>query len=94
MAAIAHRNKHGEDYCSEFYSNKNFQDAYAIPIEPLPCESTWEIPSHVLDQKLLPPDYKRGPGRPPMERKKSYSEGKFKRAKVTCNIHMSSRGAQ
>ncbi|XP_049388095.1 uncharacterized protein LOC125852399 [Solanum stenotomum] len=82
MAAIGHRNKHGEDYCSEFYNNKNFQDAYEIPVEPLPCESTWEIPSHVLDQKLLPPDYKRGLGKPPMERKKSYSEGKFKRAKV------------
>ncbi|KAG5590497.1 hypothetical protein H5410_041011 [Solanum commersonii] len=40
VAAIRYRNKHREDYCSTNYSNKDFQDTYAIPIELLPCEST------------------------------------------------------
>ncbi|KAF3615539.1 hypothetical protein FXO38_33736 [Capsicum annuum] len=40
MAAITYRNQHGENYCSPYYNNKNFRDAYAIPVEPLPCEST------------------------------------------------------
>ncbi|PHT33751.1 hypothetical protein CQW23_25551 [Capsicum baccatum] len=40
MTAITYRNQHGENYCSPYYNNKNFSDAYAIPFEPLPCEST------------------------------------------------------
>ncbi|KAH0698570.1 hypothetical protein KY284_012785 [Solanum tuberosum] len=32
---------------------KNFEDAYAIPVEPLPCESTWDIPSYVSEPKLM-----------------------------------------
>ncbi|XP_047249905.1 uncharacterized protein LOC124885699 [Capsicum annuum] len=51
-------NQHGENYCSSYYSNKNFRDAYVIPVEPLPCESTWKIPREVLDEVVLPPDSK------------------------------------
>ncbi|XP_060182101.1 uncharacterized protein LOC132611737 [Lycium barbarum] len=40
MAVIVHRHQHEEDYTSTYYNNKNFRDAYAIPIEPFPCEST------------------------------------------------------
>lgn len=40
IAAIRYRNKHREDYCSGYYSNKNYQDTYVIPIKSLPCEST------------------------------------------------------
>ncbi|KAM3289671.1 hypothetical protein P3S67_017960 [Capsicum chacoense] len=40
MTAITYRNQHGENYCSPYYSNKNFRDAYVIPVEPLSCEST------------------------------------------------------
>ncbi|KAM3374980.1 hypothetical protein P3S68_013694 [Capsicum galapagoense] len=68
MAVITYRNQHGEDYCSAYYSNKNFKDAYAIPVEPLPCESTWNIPQEVLDEIVLPPDSKRSPERPFYER--------------------------
>ncbi|XP_047257509.1 uncharacterized protein LOC124889592 [Capsicum annuum] len=68
MAAITYRNQHGGNYCSPYYSNKNFRDAYVIPVEPLPCESTWEIPREVLDEVVLPPDSKRPPGRPCFER--------------------------
>ncbi|KAM3375233.1 hypothetical protein P3S68_013947 [Capsicum galapagoense] len=30
MTAITYRNQHGENYCSLYYNNKNFRDAYAI----------------------------------------------------------------
>ncbi|KAM3264557.1 hypothetical protein P3L10_001551 [Capsicum annuum] len=40
MTAITYRNQQDENYCSPYYNNKNFRDAYAIPVEPLPCEST------------------------------------------------------
>ncbi|KAG5575705.1 hypothetical protein H5410_055839 [Solanum commersonii] len=59
---------------------------YAIPIEPLPCESTWNIPSHILEEVLLPPITRKQPGRPPSnDRKKGFNEGKYKRSKVTCS---------
>ncbi|KAM3284804.1 hypothetical protein P3S67_023603 [Capsicum chacoense] len=64
MAAITYRNQHGENYCSPYYSNKNFRDAYAISVESLHCESTWKIPREVLDEVVLPPDSKLPPGRP------------------------------
>ncbi|XP_059289255.1 uncharacterized protein LOC132042744 [Lycium ferocissimum] len=85
LAAIMYRHQHGEDYCSAYYSNKNFKDTYAIPVEPLPCESTWEIPFDVLEQIVLPPDSKRPPGRPSLKRMKPFYEVKFKREKMTCS---------
>nr|AAV31178.1 Putative transposase, identical [Solanum tuberosum] len=47
---------------------KNFQDTYAIPVEPLPCESIWDIPSYISEPKLMPPGPKRAAGRPQLER--------------------------
>ncbi|KAH0734668.1 hypothetical protein KY285_010375, partial [Solanum tuberosum] len=64
---------------------KNFQDTYAIPVEPLPCESTWDIPSYVSEPKLMPPGPKRTTGRPQLERWKGFADVKFKRSKVTCS---------
>ncbi|KAH0650237.1 hypothetical protein KY284_030149 [Solanum tuberosum] len=34
LAAIRHRNKLRDDYCLAYYSNKNYQDTYAIPMNP------------------------------------------------------------
>ncbi|XP_049414819.1 uncharacterized protein LOC125877630 [Solanum stenotomum] len=83
LAAIRHRNKHRDDYCSAYYSNKNYQDTYAIPIEPLPCESTWDVPSHVLEKVVLPPITRKQPGRPPKnDRKKGFTEGDGKKRKL------------
>ncbi|KAH0717365.1 hypothetical protein KY285_013396 [Solanum tuberosum] len=64
---------------------KNFQDTYAIPVEPLPCESTWDIPSYVSEPKLMSPGPKRAAGRPQLERWKGFADVKFKRSKVTCS---------
>lgn len=41
-----------------------------MPVDPLPCESTWFIPGDVVDETVLPSDVKRGPGRPNYDRKK------------------------
>ncbi|KAH0683270.1 hypothetical protein KY290_021856 [Solanum tuberosum] len=40
MTVLRYRRQHETDYYSLFYSLKNFQDEYEIPVEPLPCEST------------------------------------------------------
>ncbi|XP_049358795.1 uncharacterized protein LOC125823455 [Solanum verrucosum] len=83
LAAIRHRNKHRDDYYSAYYSNKNYQDTYAIPIEPLPCESTWDVPSHDLKEVVSPPITRKQPGRPPKnDRKKGFTEREGKKRKL------------
>ncbi|XP_049403664.1 uncharacterized protein LOC125867271 [Solanum stenotomum] len=83
LAAIRHRNKHRDDYCSAYYSNKNYQDTYAIPIESLPCESTWDVPSNVLEEVVIPPITRKQPGRPPKnDRKKGFTKGEGKKRKL------------
>ncbi|KAG5599150.1 hypothetical protein H5410_030520 [Solanum commersonii] len=47
MAVLRYGRLHEIDYCSPFYILKNFQDAYLIHVEPLPCKSTWDISSYV-----------------------------------------------
>ncbi|KAG5582191.1 hypothetical protein H5410_052818 [Solanum commersonii] len=39
MTVLRYRRLHETEFCSPFYSLKNFQDAYVIPVEPIPCES-------------------------------------------------------
>jgi len=55
VATIIYRNKNRKDYCSAYYSNKKFQVTYAFSIEPLPSESTWDIPAHILKVIMIPP---------------------------------------
>ncbi|XP_069146904.1 uncharacterized protein [Solanum lycopersicum] len=76
---------HEADFCSAFYSLKNFKDASVIPVEPIPCESTWDIPSYISDSKLMPPGPKRAAGRPKLERWKGFVDVKFERTKSTCS---------
>ncbi|KAG5629508.1 hypothetical protein H5410_001225 [Solanum commersonii] len=58
-------------------------DTYGIPIEPLPCKSTWDIPSHVLKEVMLPPIARKQPGRPPKnDREKEFTERKENKRKV------------
>ena len=59
IAVLRYRKLHEADFCSAFYSLKNFEDAYVIPVEPIPCESTWDIPSYISEPKMMLPGPKR-----------------------------------
>ena len=85
VVVLQYMKLHEADFCSAFYSLKNFKDASVIPVEPIPCESTWDIPSYISDPKLMPPSPKRATGRPKLERWKGFADVKFKRTKSTCN---------
>ncbi|KAG5606667.1 hypothetical protein H5410_028159, partial [Solanum commersonii] len=78
-----------EDYMnrimSPFYSENFFEDAYAITIESLPCESSWDIQRYVSEFKLLSLDFNKKVGRPQLECWKGFAYVKFKRSKVTCS---------
>ncbi|KAH0748102.1 hypothetical protein KY290_027334 [Solanum tuberosum] len=43
MTVLRYRKLHETKFCSPFYSLKNFQDAYAIPFEPIPCETVLQL---------------------------------------------------
>ncbi|XP_049372873.1 uncharacterized protein LOC125837845 [Solanum verrucosum] len=85
MAVLRYRRLHEIDYCSLFYSLKNFEDAYVIPVEPLLCKSTWDISSYVSEPKLMSPGSKRTVERPHLKRWKGFADVKFKRSKVTSS---------
>ncbi|XP_069145606.1 uncharacterized protein [Solanum lycopersicum] len=67
IAILRYRKLHEANFCSAFYSLKNFRDAYVIPVEPIPCESTWDIPSYISEPKMMPPGPKRSAGRSKFE---------------------------
>ena len=80
IAVLRYRKLHEADFCSAFYSLKNFKDAYVIPVE-----RTWDIPSYISDPKLMPPGPKRAAGRPKLERWKGFADVNFKKTKSTCS---------
>ncbi|XP_010327591.2 uncharacterized protein [Solanum lycopersicum] len=85
IAVLRYRKLHEAGFCYAFYSLKNLKDVYAIPVEPIPCESTWDIPSYISDPKMMSPGPKRSAGRPIFERWKGFADVKFKRTKNTCS---------
>ncbi|KAG5630229.1 hypothetical protein H5410_001946 [Solanum commersonii] len=79
IAVISYRNKHHEDYCSTYYSNKNFQDTYAIPIVLL-LRMHLEYSITYFGRRTAATNYKKKPDRPPSnDCKKGFTEEKYKK---------------
>ncbi|XP_049391471.1 uncharacterized protein LOC125855829 [Solanum stenotomum] len=55
-----------------------------ICVYPLPDNSEWNIPKHIANEVVLPPKYKRPPGRPKKQREKSFSKWS-KRKGTNCS---------
>ncbi|XP_060211919.1 uncharacterized protein LOC132639491 [Lycium barbarum] len=76
-----------DEYCSDLFKPKTVIKTYDVPVDPLPDESEWNIPKHICDEVVLPPRYKRPPGRPKKKRDKPFMEtmiGKRRNACSTC----------
>nr|XP_009784218.1 PREDICTED: uncharacterized protein LOC104232657 [Nicotiana sylvestris] len=85
LAALRHINETYENYCSLYYTRESLRRTYEMPVNPLPDESKWNVPQHILDEVVKPPTRdKRQPGRPQKERYKTYDEIKSKKYKVSC----------
>ncbi|XP_070009985.1 uncharacterized protein [Nicotiana sylvestris] len=63
-----------EEYCSSYYKPSTIVMAYDVPVYPLPDKNDWNIPEHVAEEVVLPPKWKRPPGRPKKKRDKNLSE--------------------
>lgn len=75
-----------EPYCSEYYKPSTLISTYEIPIGPLPDEEDWNIPDSVLNEVVLPPKYKRPPGRPKKSRHKNMSEKNIIKYKLLWTV--------
>ncbi|KAH0655229.1 hypothetical protein KY285_030111 [Solanum tuberosum] len=82
MAVLKKKNiKDVHPYCSDYYKHVALTNTYALPIEPMPDKSDWIAPESVLEEVVLPPRYKKMPGRPRKKRKKNPDE------KITTNTN-------
>ncbi|XP_015167934.1 uncharacterized protein [Solanum tuberosum] len=85
LAVLTIKHTGYEKYCSDYYTRKNLLLTYQFQMDPLPDESTWNTPTHVLEEVVLPPHGKRPPGRPKNKRHTQLREDGFKKAKITCS---------
>ncbi|XP_060210503.1 uncharacterized protein LOC132637431 [Lycium barbarum] len=86
-AVLKSKNLTANAYCSELFKPNTVVNTYDVPIDPLPDESEWNVPTHILEGVVLPPRYKRPPGRPKKKRDKPLMElmiGKRRNACSTC----------
>ncbi|XP_060190552.1 uncharacterized protein LOC132619770 [Lycium barbarum] len=86
-AVIKSKNLTVDDYCSDLYKSKIVVKTYDVPVHPLPDESEWKIPTYISNKVVLPPKYKRPPGRPKKKRNKPLMElllGKRRNSYSTC----------
>ncbi|XP_070047003.1 uncharacterized protein [Nicotiana tomentosiformis] len=72
-------------YCSAYYTNEYFKKTYEVPVNPLPDETTWDLPIEVLDNLVLPPIVKGKSGRPTKSRRKGLYEYLYTET-VTCGL--------
>nr|XP_016484842.1 PREDICTED: uncharacterized protein LOC107805328 [Nicotiana tabacum] len=82
MAVIQKFHMDSYKYCSDYYNIDYLLKTYEIPVNPLPDETTWQIPEHVSSQVVLPPKGKIKPGRP----KKKRGIGGWEGNTVTCAL--------
>ncbi|XP_075074413.1 uncharacterized protein LOC142162015 [Nicotiana tabacum] len=75
-----------EDYCSDYYKPKSVVLIYEVPVYPLPDQKEWNIPAHIADEVILPPKWKRPPGRPKKKRDKPFIELLQKKNQHSCSI--------
>ncbi|XP_049410658.1 uncharacterized protein LOC125873853 [Solanum stenotomum] len=74
-----------DEYCSDFYKPETILRTYEVPVYPLPDKSEWNIPEHIDTEVVLPPKYKRPPGRPKKQREKSFSEFSKRKGTNSCS---------
>ncbi|XP_070049916.1 uncharacterized protein [Nicotiana tomentosiformis] len=74
MAVLDYTHIEAPKYCSSYYTNQYFKKTYEVPVNPLPDETTWDLPTEVLDNVVLPPIVKGKSGRPTKSRRKGLYE--------------------
>ncbi|XP_019248802.1 PREDICTED: uncharacterized protein LOC109228076 [Nicotiana attenuata] len=74
------------EYCSNYYKPNIIVMTYDVPVYPLPEKNDWNIPPHVAEEVVLPPKWKRPPGRLKKKRNKPLSELLQPKNQHSCSI--------
>nr|XP_009778339.1 PREDICTED: uncharacterized protein LOC104227732 [Nicotiana sylvestris] len=85
MAVLDYTHMEAPKYCSAYYTKEYFKKTYEVSVNPLPDETTWDFPTKVLDNVVLPPIVKGKPGRPTKSRRKGLYEYLYTKT-VTCGL--------
>ncbi|RHN82556.1 putative transcription factor interactor and regulator CCHC(Zn) family [Medicago truncatula] len=85
IAAMSKTSKDPEDYVSDWYSREMYEKCYTHNVSAINGQDMWP---EVECEELLPPAYKKGPGRPKKVRRREAdeapsSQGKYKRYGTT-----------
>ncbi|XP_019226045.1 PREDICTED: uncharacterized protein LOC109207561 [Nicotiana attenuata] len=75
-----------EEYCSNYYKPNTVVMTYDVPVYPLPDRNDWNILAHAAEEVVLPPKWKRPPGRPKKKRDKPLSELPQPKNQHSCSI--------
>nr|XP_009596272.1 uncharacterized protein LOC104092383 [Nicotiana tomentosiformis] len=75
-----------EDYCSDYYKPKSVVMTYEVPAYLLLDRNEWNIPAHISEEVVLPPKWKRPPGRPKKKHDKPFRELLQKKNQHSCSI--------
>ncbi|XP_055810254.1 uncharacterized protein LOC129880305 [Solanum dulcamara] len=71
-------------YFSDYYKPEALANTYELQMVLMPDKKDWSIPKEILEEIILPPRYKRMPGRPKKGRKK-YSSEKIRTSINSCS---------
>jgi hypothetical protein len=88
VTTINYQGKDPLDFVDDYYSREKYAACYGFAISAINGVDMWPKPLNgVVKEKLLPPMYKRGPGRPKKLRIREFDEDKYH-----CKYHCTTCG--
>ncbi|XP_018634461.1 uncharacterized protein [Nicotiana tomentosiformis] len=84
LAVVTYKSLDAYEYCSIYYNTDYLLKTYEISVYPVSDESTWDIPTEILEDVVLPPTGRIKPGRPKKLRIQLLPESQAKRCKISC----------
>jgi hypothetical protein len=64
VAALGYRSQNPVDFMDNYYSREKYASCYGFGVSPINGADMWPKPPEGVDDIILPPLYKNGPGRP------------------------------
>lgn len=87
VAALGLSTQNPIDFVDPYYSKERYAACYGFGISPINGVDMWPTPDNGDEETLLPPMYKKGPGRPKKLRIREFDENgvrKPRKGKYTC----------
>ncbi|XP_060200668.1 uncharacterized protein LOC132628935 [Lycium barbarum] len=81
---LKNKNLTADAYCSELFKPETVVNTYDVPVDSLPDETEWNVPISISDEVVMPPIYKRPPGRPKKKRDKPLQELMIGKRRNAC----------